>query len=301
MVKRRMIWAARYAGRIMFCALMGMSVAGCQASPPRTGKPSPLGAQRVFALKQITPQQAADFLTRLNLGTTTAVPGRNEIVVTGIAGDLYRAGILLDLVDTRDEFVIKTLAPVSDARSIATNTQIAAALGGVSIGTFTNPPAAGERTRAIIDIHGPSVVAIIPARLQNELLAFVQRGREGLRHVRGEAKPRTAAENAAITTDPPVAQEQSSAGKEPNKPAGASPTREAAAAGPEPSNPATPASKAENHKEAQGGITPVAEAPAEPVCSVAGQTSGLRPPRRPQPCHRWIEGSLCPSLLAGRH
>jgi hypothetical protein len=36
----------------------------------------------------------------------------------------------------------------------------------VAIGTFANPPQAGERMRAIIDIHGESVVAIVPAHDQ---------------------------------------------------------------------------------------------------------------------------------------
>jgi hypothetical protein len=43
--------------------------------------------------------------------------------------------------------------------------------------------------RVIIDLHGESVVAIIPACIQKELIAFIRFGRDGLRQARGEPEP----------------------------------------------------------------------------------------------------------------
>jgi len=145
--------------------------------------------QRVFALKEITPQRGQALLSELGLGTASIVPDRRAVAVSGSANDLQRAGVLLDLVDTKEEFLIETLAPLSNARTIPTNVQIAAALGGIAIGTFTQPPQHSEHTRAIIDIHGQSVVAIIPARLQRQLLAFVTLGVAGPPPAADKPKP----------------------------------------------------------------------------------------------------------------
>ncbi|HNU31703.1 MAG TPA: secretin N-terminal domain-containing protein [Sedimentisphaerales bacterium] len=167
------------------------------------------GEQKTFALREITPQQAIGVLSELGLGVALISPDSDDIVVTGSAADLYRAGVVLDLVDTRDAYLIETLAPVSDARAVPTNGQIATALGNVVVGTFASPPQTGERGRAIIDIHGESVIAIIPARTQRELLAFVEFGAEGLRRARGEPEPAKAAETAVCEeakTPPPVAE-----------------------------------------------------------------------------------------------
>lgn len=63
----------------------------------------------------------------------------------------------------------------SAARTIPANDWIAEALGEVSIGTFAGPPEPGRCARAIIDIYGESVVAIIPVRFRQEVLASSNR------------------------------------------------------------------------------------------------------------------------------
>ncbi|MEN6332973.1 MAG: secretin N-terminal domain-containing protein, partial [Phycisphaerales bacterium] len=130
--------------------------------------------QRVIDLKEITPDQAQTFLSKLELGEVSVATQGNAVVVHGTPSDLYRAGVVMDLVDTREEFCIETLAPASNAGIVPPNDRTAAFLGDIAIGTFANPPQAGERTRAIVDLHGSSVVAIVPARVQRPLLAFMK-------------------------------------------------------------------------------------------------------------------------------
>lgn len=204
-MKRSNLTCAQRAKVAILFAFGVLVLSGCSRSIRVEDKPSPAvpGEQKTFALREIAPEQAMDFLFELGLGTASISPDSNGVVVSGSAGDLYRAGIALDLVDTSEAYLIETLAPVSNARAVPTNGQIAEALGSIAVGTFANPPQAGERGRAIIDIHGESVVAIVPARIQRELLAFVEFGAEGLRRARGEPEPAVCEE---AKTSPPVAE-----------------------------------------------------------------------------------------------
>ncbi len=163
-----------------------VALCGCSHGPAAVTSQAGPSKQKVFELKEIAPPQAMGLLSELDPGTAAILPGRNALAVTGSSSDLYRASLLLELVDTREEFVIETLAPMSDARAVPANREIAEALGGIALGTFANPPPAGEHTRALIDIHGESVIAVIPTRLHRELVAFIKLGPDGLRRIQGE-------------------------------------------------------------------------------------------------------------------
>jgi type II secretory pathway component GspD/PulD (secretin) len=202
-MKQSNLTCAQWTRAAILFALGVLVFSGCNPSIQVEDKPTATapGDQKTFGLREITPQQAMGFLSELGLGTASISPDSNGLAVSGSASDLYRAGVVLDLVDTSEVYLIETLAPVSDARGIPTNGQIAEALGNVVVGTFANPPQVGERGRAIIDIHGESVVAIIPARIQRELLAFTEFGAEGLRRARGEPEPAKPTEIAAAATE----------------------------------------------------------------------------------------------------
>ena len=208
---------AAWAGAGFVLTLMALMLSGCSHGPAPVSSPSAISEQKTFELKEITPEQAVGILTALDLGAASAVPDHNAVALAGSGGELYRTGIVLGLVDTMEPYVIETLAPVSEARSIPTNSQIAEALGSITIGTFANPPQAGERMRAIIDIHGESVVAIIPARIQKDLLAFIQGGSDGLRQAGGAPQPGRRPEIAVEVANPGSA-ELTSAIAESNEP-----------------------------------------------------------------------------------
>ena len=205
------------AARRLLVVTAVMMLCGCGTVPPasRTASEDPNQApasrsdqvasaeQKVFDLQEITPQQGQAYLLLLGIGTTSAVPGHSAVAVSGSADDLYKAGVLLDLVDTKEAFLVETLAPLSKARTVPTNAQIAAALGRVAVGTFAHPPQRGEPTRAIIDIHRQSVVAIIPARIRKQLLDLVASGAIGPRpttQARETAKPQEVAPAPSLDT-----------------------------------------------------------------------------------------------------
>ncbi|MGE5295213.1 MAG: secretin N-terminal domain-containing protein [Solirubrobacterales bacterium] len=164
----------KYGMRFILLATAAGLLCGCAIDSAETNNPADDGGRRVITLKEISPQKAQSYLSSLRLGETSAAPEGNAVVVRGAASDLYRAGVLLDLVDTREEFCIEPLTSASNAASLPANSRTAEALGNIAIGTFADPPQPGERTRAIIDVHGSFVVAVIPVRVQKDFLAFLK-------------------------------------------------------------------------------------------------------------------------------
>ncbi|MEJ2703353.1 MAG: secretin N-terminal domain-containing protein, partial [Sedimentisphaerales bacterium] len=149
-------------------------VAGQQTAPPKEAN------FKIFSLKHISVEQGEDYLAKFVTGTITHFPGSSTLLVTAQPGELAKAQILLNLLDEPGQFVTKTLLPVSAARSIPSNEQIAARLSpsltrGVSIGSFSHPPSPDAKIKAIIDIHNDAVVAIAPPSLMDQIVSVLGR------------------------------------------------------------------------------------------------------------------------------
>jgi type II secretory pathway component GspD/PulD (secretin) len=126
--------------------------------------------QKVFILKYLSNELCIKLLSKLNIGEFSSVPGVNAVVVNGSPEELQRASLVLELVDSIQESAIENLGPASLIRQLPSNSQIETAMGHIKIGTFSNPPQAGEHARGIIDIQGNSIVAILPACYREQLL-----------------------------------------------------------------------------------------------------------------------------------
>ena len=129
-------------------------------------------------MKHISAEQGEAFLVQLVSGTVTHFPGSFALLVTAPPSELAKARIILELVDSPDQFVIRKILPLSAARKMPSNAQIAAKLSpsltrGLSIGNFSDPPSVNASARAIIDIHNDSVIAIAPAALVEKIVAAI--------------------------------------------------------------------------------------------------------------------------------
>ena len=166
----------RYLGIQQFGCILSWGVlailmfTGCRTISPHGGAQSKLSEQQVFHLEYVDCERCIAFLSQLDLGEVTEVPEVNAVSVTGSPEQLRRAGLVLDLVDVKEEFVIENLGPASMVRTLPSNSQIAAALSDIRIGTFTGPPKTDKQAIGIIDIQGGSVIAILPARHRKQLL-----------------------------------------------------------------------------------------------------------------------------------
>jgi len=145
---------------------------------------------RAVSLQHITPEQGRDFLTRLNIATVSKIPGVNSLLITGDEEELQKAAAVLDLVDARIEFDVRTHGPATP--TMPSSAEIAAAVGGVSIGTFANPPQDKTKMRAIVDVHNGNVVVIASTMQMQDIRYAVELGPGILRDrrtVSGAPKP----------------------------------------------------------------------------------------------------------------
>ncbi len=167
--------------RAALALLAALMLHGCAPGPTHVVEQTIAGEQRIVVPRAIEVQRALALLSQLDPSGVFISPQGNALVLVGPADQLARMETVLDLIDSPEPYVIETIAPVSAARAVPTNRQSEGLLGDVDIGTFTNPPVSTGRPGAIIDIHGPFLVAIVPARLHSALLAVVRSGPADLR------------------------------------------------------------------------------------------------------------------------
>jgi hypothetical protein len=199
-MKRKNLSYEEYLKETVLLALSVLLLSGCIHGSKRASRKLGLYEHRIFVLKEITPERAKALLSQLDLGTVTILRENNALSVTGSSDVQQKVHVVLDLVDTTDEDMVQVIAPVSAARSIPTNEQIARFLGNVTIGTFVDPPKGGRQARAIIDIHGDSVIAITPVWLRRDIVTLVEFGPTALYQARSQIEPPAATEGDQFKT-----------------------------------------------------------------------------------------------------
>ena len=149
----------------------------CLFAAEQTRVPKEAG-YKIFPLKHISVEQGKNYLAKVMTGTVTHFPASSALLVTAEPRELTKAKAILDLVDGPEQFVVKAILPVSAARNMPSNEQIAAKLNpsltrGISIGSFSNPPGLNASTKAIIDIHNDDVIAVAPAGLLEKIVYVI--------------------------------------------------------------------------------------------------------------------------------
>ena len=135
---------------------------------------SALQRYRVFRLKHISAEQGREYLAKAKIGTVSSLPDSDTLLVTAEPSELIKASAIIKLVDSENEFVIEAIAPAAGANNLPSNEAIAAKLGGISIGTFLQPPPADAESRAIIDIHQDSVMIVAPADIIENIFSAIE-------------------------------------------------------------------------------------------------------------------------------
>jgi len=164
-------------------------LAGCKTIPPEIGPQSQIQEQRNFELEHISYEQGIALLTQLGLNEVEYVPDANVVLVTGSPDELQIAELVLELIDTTEDYCIENLGPASIVRTLPSNARIATALGNIQIGTFTDPPHKDDKVQAIIDIHGGSVLAILPTGYRQQLRDLLKRNADGKELVSSAPNP----------------------------------------------------------------------------------------------------------------
>jgi type II secretory pathway component GspD/PulD (secretin) len=186
-MRRRHFGGVRRADISGLCVLLALLLLGNLAELDRAvGQESSGEAPyKIFALKSISAEQARLYLGEARIGTVSVLPGANAVLVTAGADDLAKAQAVLNLVDVNEPFVVKAVLSGEELRGIPSNQQLAEKIGGISIGSFSSPPDAKAKTRAIVGVHKGALLVLAPTNRFGQIVTAV----EELRKEMAQAKP----------------------------------------------------------------------------------------------------------------
>jgi len=129
---------------------------------------------RVFRLRHISTDKARGFLDELKLGTSSALPSGDAILVTAPMADIVRVTSVINLIDSEQSYVVKPLISASNRDSLPDASEIASNMGNIEIGSFMSPPSGQDIAQAIIDVRGNSVIAIAVEGQSDKILAAIE-------------------------------------------------------------------------------------------------------------------------------
>ncbi len=129
---------------------------------------------KIFPLKYIPVEQGKKYLTDVGIETVSSFPGSPALLVTASPDELIKAMAILNLVDSQGRFEVSRLSGDSVGRNFPSNEQVAAQLGNIAVGSFSNPPAVSAKYRAMIDVHNGAVIIIAPVRKLDTVLSTIE-------------------------------------------------------------------------------------------------------------------------------
>jgi type II secretory pathway component GspD/PulD (secretin) len=168
-------WSPRMARKpselvLVWIALAALLVTGCRTPSPRADKTVvEASVQQTYRPRYLAPERCHALLSPLGLEKVEPGPSANLLLLQGTPDQRKRALRILEIADNLEDYCVERLGPASHLATLPSNQQIAAALGGLRIGTFDDPPAGGAGPRAIIDIQGDAVLAFLPVRYRAPL------------------------------------------------------------------------------------------------------------------------------------
>ena len=158
------------------------------------------------SLRHISAEEGKKYLAEAGVGTASQLPNTNMLLVTGHPLDLIKASEILKLVDSKESFIIRVISPASEAHNLPSNEDIAPEVGGITIGTFSEPPPSGVESRAIIDVHQDSVITVAPLDKIDEIIAVIERLKKTSAKPGGKIVKQTGKVTAGPEIEQPVPQ-----------------------------------------------------------------------------------------------
>ncbi len=175
MVAERQFQGYRKTKVFIFICAVTVVLSGSCLFAVEGGAASGPARYRVFSLKHISAEQGKKYLAEAGVGTVSQLPGLDALLVTAKPDELIKASAILELVDAEELFYIKAIFPASEVKNLASNKQIAAEVGDISIGTFSEPPSNAAKTKAIIDVHEDVVIAVAPVGQLERIISAIER------------------------------------------------------------------------------------------------------------------------------
>ncbi|MCK5172936.1 MAG: hypothetical protein KAR47_06060, partial [Planctomycetes bacterium] len=118
----------------------------------------------VKQLRYIEASTAKEYLVNLGIGTDINRLGSMNALIITTDNDLDRikASSLISLIDSKTKFELIRLKIDRVPATMEKTSDIEAMIEGIAIGTFRNPPTGIDTPRAIIDVQGSDLIALVP-------------------------------------------------------------------------------------------------------------------------------------------
>jgi type II secretory pathway component GspD/PulD (secretin) len=137
-------------------------------------KPNTVLRSRVRKLKHIPAEDAKKLLIELQLSTDISILNQNALLVTSDNSlNLIKSSSVLELIDSTQLFAVTTITPPDPAAKPPDPETISAQLNNLPVGTFLEPPLAGDKPAAIVDIHNGTWVIIAPNNLLEPIVQYI--------------------------------------------------------------------------------------------------------------------------------
>lgn len=148
---------------------MILSMIGLQATAKENAK---IYRSVVHKFVYIPAADAKKQLVELGLGTDISeLDNINSLIITtDNLSDRLKVKSILKLIDSELKYEVTRLATAVDPKNIPDTAKINAAIRGIEIGSFMEPPRDNGAAMAIVDIHEQDLIAIAPIGLINPII-----------------------------------------------------------------------------------------------------------------------------------
>jgi len=195
-----------------FLCIIGVFLAVKSTCVAQESAKQPVLRNRVYKFRHISASNAKERLVSLGIGRNiNELPHNSLIVESDNPAALVKASSLLDMIDSEQPFVIKTILVSPDIQKLPRNDEIAAELGDIIVGTFKEPPTDSTKPCAIVDIHNGDLIAIAPEPLFTSIADVVHRLQAPRPTVEATRPGEFAEPNAVPASQPHVAAESAEA------------------------------------------------------------------------------------------
>ena len=165
---------------------------------------------RVFTLNNISAQKGKWYLKELGIGDTILpIPGATAISVTGRALELIKAGAVLGLVDSKEEYVIKEIA-LNETDAVPSCEELNRKLGpAISVGSLISRGDDGSLAKAIVDKNKGKLIIIATKEYLSEITKAVEQLKDSATDSSG-GRSKFTAQSVAVPKPLPVPAQQQS-------------------------------------------------------------------------------------------
>ncbi len=127
---------------------------------------SGFGAEHVhykfFKVRHISSKQAKGYLCKADTGTVSLHPSEKTILVTATSSQMRKVSSILELVDSNEAYSVVRVKEPAAAAAVGSGC-LKSGVEGITLGSFSEPPAEGSPNASIVDFDKNGVLIVAPS------------------------------------------------------------------------------------------------------------------------------------------